>query len=96
MRNISVSNDIIPVGQFKANLAKYLKEIQAHNNSLIITQNGKPAGVLISPKEFDKLMETKSFIESVSRGISDSEQGNVYTTGQLKKKLGKHRAKRTL
>jgi prevent-host-death family protein len=87
MKNISISNDIIPVGQFKAGLAKYLKEIQVQKNSLIITQNGKPAGVLISPEEFDKLRETKLFIDSISRGLSDSEQGNVLTTTQLKKEL---------
>jgi len=95
MKNISISNDIIPVGQFKANLAKYLKEIQLHKNSLIITQNGKPAGVLISPKEFDKLRETKFFIDSISRGLSDSEQGNILTTSQLKNQLKKHRATKT-
>ncbi len=96
MKNISVSNDIIPVGQFKANLAKYLNDIQAQRNSLIITQNGKPAGVLISPKEFDKLRETQLFIDSISRGLSDSEQGNVLTTAQLKKQLKKHRAAKEL
>ena len=95
MKNISISNDIIPVGQFKANLAKYLKEIQLYKNSLIITQNGKPAGVLISPKEFDKLIETKLFIDSISRGLSDSEQGNILTTSQLKNQLKKHRVTKT-
>ena len=95
MRNISVSNDIIPVGQFKAGLAKYLKDIQIHKNSLIITQNGKPAGVLISPEEFDKLRETKLFIDSISRGLSDSEKGDVLTTAQLKNQLKKHRVSKT-
>ena len=96
MKNISISNDIIPVGQFKANLAKYLKDIQVNKNSLIITQNGKPAGVLISPKEFDKLRETKLFIDAISRGLSDSEQGNLLTTNQLKNQLNKLRAKKAL
>jgi prevent-host-death family protein len=54
MNNISVSSDIVPIGQFKAKLSKYLKEMQANRNSLIITQNGKPAGVLVSPQEFDE------------------------------------------
>ena len=75
MRNIIVSCDIIPVGKFKSSLAKYLKEIQEKKNSLIITQNGKPAGVLISPSEFDELRQTKLFIDSISRGLSDSEKG---------------------
>lgn len=92
MNEIQVSNDIIPVGQFKSNLAKYMKEIQMNGNSLIITQNGKPAGVLISPSEFDKLRHTKMFLNSVSRGLSDSEKGYVYSTAQIKKILGKRRA----
>lgn len=91
MKNISVSSDIIPVGHFKSSLAKYLKDLQVTNNSLIITQNGKPAGVLISPKEFDKLRETKLFIDSISKGLTDVEKGEVLTTSQLKKELAKNR-----
>ena len=92
MKSISISNDIIPVGQFKSNLAKYLKEIQLKRNSLIITQNGKPAGVLISPSEFDELRQTKLFIDSISRGLSDSEKGEVLSTSQLRNELHKTRS----
>jgi len=91
MRNISVSSDIIPVGQFKNGLAKYLKDLQIRKNSLIITQNGKPAGVLVSPKEFDELRETKLFIDSISRGLADSENGKILTTSQVITELKKHR-----
>lgn len=92
MKNISVASDIIPVGQFKSELAKYLKEIQNNRNSLIITQNGKPAGVLISPSEFDKLRQTKLFIDSISRGLTDSEKGEVFSTSQVRSQLQKTRA----
>ena len=92
MRDIKVSNDIIPVGQFKSGLARYLKEIQENNNSLIITQNGKPAGVLISPSEFDELRRTKLFLESISRGLTDSEKGEKLTTSQLKKEIKRARS----
>ena len=91
MKNISVSNDIIPVGEFKSGLAKYLKEINNKRNSLIITQNGKPAGVLISPSEFDDLRQTKLFIESISRGLSDSEKEEIFSTSQLRNELQKSR-----
>jgi prevent-host-death family protein len=92
MKSILVANDIIPVGQFKSGLAKYLKEIKNKRNSLIITQNGKPAGVLISPSEFDDLRQTKLFIDSISRGLSDSEKGEVMSTSQLRSELKKTRA----
>jgi antitoxin YefM len=91
MKSILVANDIIPVGQFKSGLAKYLKEINNKRNSLIITQNGKPAGVLVSPAEFDDLRQTKLFIDSISRGLSDSEKGEVLSTVQVKKELQKMR-----
>jgi prevent-host-death family protein len=91
MKNILVANDIIPVGQFKSGLAKYLKEIQNKRNSLIITQNGKPAGVLISPSEFDELRQTKLFINSISRGLSDSNNGEVFSTSEIRNELQKRR-----
>jgi len=94
MKEISVASDIVPVGEFKSGLAKYLKEIQQRRNSLIITQNGKPAGVLISPSEFDKLRHTKLFFESVSRGLSDSEKGKTLSTSKIRSELKKSRAKR--
>lgn len=87
MKTISISTDIIPVGEFKAGLAKYLKDVKSNRNSLIITQNGKPAGVLISPSEFDKMRETKLFIDSISKGLSDSDKGNVYSTSQIRTEL---------
>jgi antitoxin YefM len=96
MKNISVTNDIIPVGQFKSGLAKYLKDIQVRNHSLVITQNGKPAGVLVSPTEYDSLNETKMFIESISKGLADSENGDMLTTAQLKNELKKYRTSKSL
>jgi len=93
MKDINVANDIIPVGEFKARMAQYLKIIQENGNSLVITQNGKPAGVLLSPTEFDELRKTKLFVESVARGLTDSQKGDVLTTDQLKAALKKERSK---
>ena len=95
MKSIQVANDIVPVGQFKADLAKYLREVQEKRNSLIITQNGKAAGVLLSPKEFDELRGTKLFIDSVSRGLVESEEGNIVSTEELKSTLNQNRAARS-
>ena len=74
-------------------MAQYLKMIKEKGNSLVITQNGKPAGVLLSPVEYDELRQTKLFVESVGRGLSDSEKGNVLTTNQIKALLKKDRSK---
>lgn len=94
MNNFSISDDIIPVGEFKTSLSKWLKNIKETGHPLIITQNGKPAGVLLSPAEYDDLVYKKSFLDSISRGISDAESGSVFSTSQLKEALQKRRAEK--
>lgn len=94
MKNLNISNDIIPIGEFKTSLSKWLKNVQNTGHPLIITQNGRPSGVLLSPSEYDELMYKKLFIDSVIRGLSDAATGNVYSTNELKEELNKRRAHR--
>jgi len=94
--DISVSRDIIHVCQFKASLANYLKDNKENNNSLIIKQSGKPAGVLISLLELAELRNTKLFINSILRGLKNSGEGELYSTSLLKQELKKTRAKKNM
>ena len=94
MSTINVSTDIIPIGELKKKLSQYLTNVHTTGHPLVITQNGKPAGVLISPAEYDDLVYKKSFLESVHRGLSDVESGKVFSTMELKKELQKRRASR--
>jgi prevent-host-death family protein len=92
MSKLNVSNDIIPIGEFKISLSKWLKNVQNTGHPLVITQNGRPAGVLISPSEYDELVHNKLFLNSVNRGLSDIESGNVYSTKELKEELKEKRS----
>ena len=94
MKTISISNDIVPIAEFKTSISKWFKNLQNTGHPLIITQNGKPAGVLLSPTEYDDLVYRKSFFDSVERGISDADSGRTYSTGEIKAKLTDLRKKR--
>jgi antitoxin YefM len=94
MKPLNISNDIIPLGEFKSSLSKKLKSVQTTGHPLIITQNGRPAGVLLSPSEYDDPIHKKLFIESINRGINDADSGNVFTTDELQEELLKKRSKR--
>ena len=94
MNNFNVSTDIIPIGELKKRLSQYLSNVQTTGHPLVITQNGKPTGVLISPAEYDELVYKKLFFESVNRGLSDVESGNVYSTTELQEELQKRRSAR--
>jgi antitoxin YefM len=92
MKQINIANDIIPVAKFKVQVSKCLKNIKSTGRPMVITQNGKPAGVLLSPDDYDELVYQKSLIESINRGLSDVNSGNIFTTQELKAELEKRRA----
>jgi len=84
VKKLNISEDIVPVSEFKTGISKWLKSIREENHPVIITQNGKPAGVLITPEEYDKLSYQQQFIESIERGERDIESGKTYTTDEVK------------
>lgn len=94
MKTISISNDIVPIAEFKAGISKWFKSIQNAGHPLVITQNGKPAGVLLSPRDYDELVYKKSFLDSVGRGMANAESGEVYSTQELKAALIERRNRR--
>jgi antitoxin YefM len=93
MKPISIKNDIVPIAEFKTSLSKWFKSLQSTGHPLIITQNGKPAGVLLSPEDYDELVYRKSFLDSVGRGIADADNGRTYQTKELRAALSSRRAK---
>ena len=94
MKTISVTNDIVPIAEFKTSISKWFKSLQNTGHPLIITQNGKPAGVLLSPSDYDELVYRKSFLDSIGRGISDADSGRTYSTEEIKAKFASRRNKR--
>lgn len=78
MRSVRVSEDIVPVSDFKSQAAEWLKRVMQTDQPIVITQNGKAAAVLLSPAEFDRLTERARFIEAIDAGLADSKAGRVH------------------
>jgi prevent-host-death family protein len=87
MKNFQVSEDIVSLSDFKNQASKMLHQMQHTRRPIIITQNGRPAGVLISPAEFDLFSERSRFIEAVRSGLDDVAQGRVVADKDLDKAL---------
>lgn len=77
VRDINVSEGIVPLGEFKIRASKIIKELAGSDEPLVITQNGRPAAVLMSPTAFQELRERHEFVQSVAEGLADSEAGRV-------------------
>lgn len=92
MKPMQVSEDILPIGEFKAQVSRVLRKLHEAQRPIVITQNGKPTAVLITPEEFDRLREHDRFLEAVREGLADSEAGRVVEdealSGELEAALG--------
>ena len=90
MKALKVSQDVVTLAEFKSHAATLLERIGTSSQPLLITQNGKPAGVLLSPAEFDRIQEqeTARFVASVNRGLQDADNGKTLTSARAKSRLG--------
>ncbi len=90
MKALKISKDVVTLAEFKSQAASLLERIGSSSQPLLITQNGKPAGVLLSPAEFDRIQEQESsrFVTSVNRGLQDADTGKTLTSSQAKSRLG--------
>ena len=91
---LNVSTDIIPIGKFKSQMTKWLNTAKSTGRPLIITQNGKPAAVVLSPEEFDNMKYTERFMKSVNQGLSEIKSGDFLDSEQLKTEVDKQRVAR--
>ena len=86
-KSLHITEDIMPLSEFKIQASKVLHSIKDTGRSVIITQNGKPAGVVIPPEEFDRLREREDFIAAVEGGREDTRAGRTIETSELEKAL---------
>ena len=87
MKPLMVSEDILPLGQFKARAARILKDLPKRKNPLVITQHGRPACVVMSPAEFDRMRARQAFLEAVAQGLADVRAGRVLDDEELGERL---------
>lgn len=89
MKPLRVDDGIVPIGEFKTHASRILRDLKQTGRPVVITQNGRPAGVLVSPAEFDRLTERERFIAAIEEGLADAEAGRVYTTDEVKAHLAR-------
>ena len=87
MKPISIQDDIIGIGEFKTHAARIMRGLREQGRPIVITQHGRPAGVLITPEDFDRLTERERFVAAVNEGLADSEAGRLISDDELTAEL---------
>src|SRR5436190_19931310 len=86
-RSFQVAEDIVPIAEFKAHLSETIRSLDQRPRPLVLTLNGKPAAVVMSPREYDRLSYQQRFIAAVEAGLADAEAGRLHTSAEVEAEL---------
>ena len=87
MDHIHIASDIIPIGEFKTHASKLIRQLGTTGRAMVITLNGRPGAVVISPEEFDRYREYRRFAEAVRAGSADADAGRLVDSSELDRTL---------
>ena len=54
MYNFKANEDILPLSEFRSNLAGYITQTRETGRPIIVTQNGRTAGVFVNASTWDE------------------------------------------
>ena len=80
----------LPLAEAKAQLSRLVGRIGTIEEEILITRNGRPAAVLVSPDEYESWKETQAirsdreFMAEIRRGLRQLKKGSrLYTLKEL-------------
>jgi len=80
----------LPLAEVKARLSSLVDRVAKTDEEILITRNGRPAAVLVSPDEYEGWKETQAirsdreFMAEIRRGLRQLRKGGkIYTLEEL-------------
>ena len=73
--NISLSNDIEPLSEFRKKSADFVKRLKKEKNPIVLTQHGKSAAVLLDVTEYERISRKMELLEDLLEAKQQSRTG---------------------
>jgi antitoxin YefM len=80
----------LPLAEAKAKLSRLIDQVASMDEQIVITRNGRPVAVLVSPDEYESWKETEAIrsdrelMKEIRRGLRAlGRGGKVYTLEEL-------------
>ncbi len=91
---------IIPVREFRSNLAELLSDVADRRDHVVVTRNGRPAAALVPIDEYQALEETAEILSdaatltALQAGLDELARGDTIDLGDLRRELSEKRTAR--
>ena len=77
-------SDVRPLTEFRANIARYIDELEHRDRPLILTQHGRSAAVLLGVAQYEDLLDELELVRDVRAGEEELAAGEVVPTRQAR------------
>jgi antitoxin YefM len=91
-------SETLPLSSVKAHLSEIVDRVEGEHDRVVVTRNGKPAAVLVSPDDLESLEETLQImsdpvlmaeIQEGDQALADGDPGT--TLAELRAQLDRRR-----
>ena len=91
--NFSFEQDIQPLSEFRKNAASFIGRLKREKRSVVLTQHGKSAAVLVDVSEYQKMIDKITLMEEILEADSQVARGEVVAHEDTKQQIRDNLAK---
>lgn len=79
----------LPLSEVKMKLSELVERVYLTDEEIVITKNGRPAAILVSPEEFESWKETieiassADLMDEIKQGLKALKKSKVYSLKEL-------------
>lgn len=80
------TSDIVPLSECRKNLSRLIDRVNQTGAPVVVTTNGKPSMVMLSPENYDALMQQAQHardIEAVRVGLRAADESRVSRAAEV-------------
>ena len=92
MTIILVMSEVLPLAEIKARLSEIVDRVEREHERVVLTRNGRPAAVIMSPADLEALEDTLELLsdpralEEIRAAREDVRRGRVVSADELRAK----------
>lgn len=76
MNEVQIVDGIVPLATFKTRASRFLKQAAETERPIVITLNGRAAGVLLSPAVYEELRRDRTLHDMAAEGAAALDAGD--------------------
>jgi len=90
MTTIVVMSETLPLAEIKAHLSEIVDRVEREHERIVLTRNGRPAAVILSPDDLEALEDTLDLLSDptalrdIAAARKDLAEGRVVSADQLR------------